>query len=197
MLLAMVLIYLSNKRMLTDNHKKKLKQIAKDSIEYGLSHQRPLAIDLATMPAELSTVRATFVTLEINDQLRGCIGMLTARRPLAEDVADNSYAAAYSDTRFPPVDRCEINQLSIHISILNPAEQLDVNSETDLIQLLRPGIDGLIIKDKLHRATFLPSVWQSLPQAEDFVRQLKVKAGFDANYWSKDMCAYRYTTDSF
>ncbi len=183
--------------MLTTHHKKKLKQIAKDSIEFGLNHHRPLAIDLAKMPDELSTVRATFVTLEKNEQLRGCIGMLTARRPLAEDVADNSYAAAYSDTRFPPVDRHEINQLSIHISILNPAEQLNVKSETDLIQLLRPGIDGLIIKDKLHRATFLPSVWQSLPQVEDFVRQLKVKAGFDANYWSKDMCAYRYTTDSF
>ena len=188
---------LKHKRMLSDHQKSSLKQIAKDSIEYGLAHHRPLGIDLTTLSTALTTVRATFVTLEKNEQLRGCIGMLTAHRPLAEDVAYNSYAAAYSDTRFPPVDSHEINQLSIHISILNPAEELDFKSETELIQLLRPGIDGLIIEDKSRRATFLPSVWQSLPQAEDFIRHLKIKAGFDAKYWSNNICAYRYTTDSF
>ena len=174
-----------------------LKQLAKDSIDYGLEQHRPITVDLSTMPVELTKLRATFVTLEKNDQLRGCIGMLEARRPLAEDVADNSYAAAFSDSRFPPVERHELVLLDIHISILMPAEQLHVQSDTELIKQLRPTIDGLIIEDNSHRATFLPSVWQSLPQAEDFVHHLKIKAGLKADYWSKTMRVYRYSTESF
>ena len=183
--------------MLNKENRNRLKQLARASIEFGIKHRQPIDVDLEHITSELSVIRATFVTLEKQHQLRGCIGTLEARRPLALDVAENSFAAAYSDTRFQPVARNEIKQLSIHISILNPAEQLVFNSEPDLIQLLRPEIDGLIIKDKSHQATFLPSVWQSLPRPEEFIRHLKVKAGFNANYWSKDMCAYRYTTDSF
>lgn len=193
----MVVISLKNKQMLSDNHKKLLKQIATDSIEYGLTHQRPLLVDLLTMPDELTEHRATFVTLEINNQLRGCIGTLEVQRPLAEDVAFNSYAAAFSDSRFPSINNDELIKLSIHISILKPAVELNIQSETDLIKQLKPDIDGLIIEDNSHRATFLPSVWQSLPHAEDFVHHLKIKAGFDADYWSKNIRAYRYSTESF
>jgi len=183
--------------MLSDEHRQLLKQLAKDSIEYGLANQRPLFVDISSMPEKLTEHRATFVTLEINNQLRGCIGMLDAQRPLAEDVAFNSYAAAFSDSRFPPVEYYELANLSIHISVLNPAAQLNIQSETDLIKQLKPDIDGLIIEDESHRATFLPSVWQSLPRAEDFVHHLKIKAGFDADYWSKNIRAYRYSTESF
>ena len=168
-----------------------------DSIEYGLANRRPLLVDLATMPDELTEHRATFVTLEINNQLRGCIGMLEAQRPLAEDVAFNSYAAAFSDSRFPPIQNDELDNLSIHISILKPAVELNIQSETELIKQLKPDIDGLIIEDNSHHATFLPSVWKSLPRAEDFVHHLKIKAGFDVDYWSKDIRAYRYSTESF
>jgi uncharacterized protein len=194
----MAAIYLKSKRrMLSDKYRQLLKHLAKDSIEYGLFNQRSLLVDLSTMPEVLTEHRATFVTLEINNQLRGCIGMLEAQRPLAEDVAANSYAAAFSDPRFPPVEDHELAKLSIHISILSPAVQLNIQSETDLIKQLQPDIDGLIIEDNSHRATFLPSVWQSLPVAEDFVHHLKIKAGFKANYWSKTIHAYRYSTESF
>lgn len=183
--------------MYTLNNKKLLRQLAQESIEYGLNHHCALSVDLTAMPAELSEIRASFVTLEEAGQLRGCIGTLEARQALAIDIAKNSYAAAFSDPRFPPVSRHEVDKLSIHISILNPAEQLNIQSESDLIQQLQPEIDGLIIEDDFHRATFLPSVWQSLPEAEKFVRHLKAKAGFKQDYWSKDIRAYRYSTESF
>jgi uncharacterized protein len=193
----MAVIYLKNKHMLSGKHRQLLKKLAKDSIEYGLTNQRPFFVDLSTMPEELIEYRATFVTLEINNQLRGCIGMLEAQRALAEDVVANSYAAAFSDSRFPAVKNDELANISIHISILNPAVQLNIQSETDLITQLQADIDGLIIEDNSHRATFLPSVWQSLPHAKDFVHHLKIKAGFDADYWSKNIRAYRYSTESF
>jgi len=183
--------------MLSNKYRQLLKQLARESIEYGLANQRALVVDLSTMPEAFSEQRATFVTLEKNNQLRGCIGMLEAQRALAEDVVFNSYAAAFSDSRFPPVEYHELANLSIHISILTPAEQIKIQSELDLIKQLQAGIDGLIIEDNTHRATFLPSVWQSLPRAEDFVRHLKVKAGFKDDYWSKDIRAYRYSTESF
>lgn len=183
--------------MLNDDHRAQLKRIAKEAIDYGLEHQQALIVDLPTMPEALIATRATFVTLEENEQLRGCIGMLEARRPLAQDVASNSYAAAFTDPRFPPVSRSESENITIHISILNPSELLSIESETELIQILRPNIDGIILEDDNHRATFLPSVWQSLPKPTSFIQHLKSKAGFAADYWSKDIRAYRYTTESF
>lgn len=183
--------------MLSIKHRQTLKDLAKASIEHGLKYARPLQIDLATMADEVTVQRATFVTLEKQGQLRGCIGMLEARRPLAEDITENSYAAAFSDPRFPPLNESELADLSIHISILSPAERIPCQSETELIQQLRPDIDGLILDDGRHRATFLPSVWESLPKPTDFIHHLKMKAGLSANYWSQELRAYRYTTESF
>jgi AmmeMemoRadiSam system protein A len=183
--------------MLSDNDRQILKDLAKASIEHGLKYGRPLQIDLATMADELTVQRATFVTLEKQGQLRGCIGMLEACRPLAEDIAENSYAAAFSDSRFPPLSESELGDLSIHLSILSPAEIISCQSEAELIQQLRPGIDGLILDDGLHRATFLPSVWESLPKPADFIHHLIMKAGLPENYWSQELRAYRYTTESF
>lgn len=183
--------------MLSDSHKQILKDLAKASIKHGLEYGRPLQIDLATMADELIVQRATFVTLEKQEQLRGCIGMLEALRPLAEDITENSYAAAFSDPRFPSLKKSELGDLSIHLSILSPAESIPCQSEAELIQQLRPNIDGLILDDGLHRATFLPSVWDSLPKPADFIHHLKTKAGLSENYWSQELRAYRYTTESF
>ena len=183
--------------MLSDSYRQTLIDLAKASIEHGLKYGRPLQIDLATMADELTVQRATFVTLEKQGQLRGCIGMLEAFRPLAEDIAENSYAAAFSDHRFPPLNESELDDLSIHLSILSPAEIIPCQSEAELIQQLRPDIDGLILDDGLHRATFLPSVWETLPNPVDFIRHLKNKAGLPINDWSPNLRAYRYTTESF
>ena len=183
--------------MLSDSNRKILKDLAKTSIEHGLKYGRPLQVDPSTLADELTVERATFVTLEKKGQLRGCIGMLEARRPLAEDIAENSYAAAFSDPRFPPLNESELDGLSIHLSILSPAESIPCQSEAELIQQLRPDIDGLILDDGLHRATFLPSVWESLPKPTDFIHHLKMKAGLPVNSWSQELRAYRYTTESF
>jgi len=183
--------------MLAAIHRQQLIQLAKDSISYGLEQFKPIPVDLDLLPTELVNYQATFVTLELHEQLRGCIGVLEAYRSLAVDIAENSYAAAFADPRFQPVSHDEIEQLSIHISILSEPEPLPIHSESELITLLQTGVDGLILKDARHQATFLPSVWQSLTQPSEFVRQLKLKAGFPIDYWSDDIRAFRYDTESF
>ncbi len=125
----------------------RLLDLAKRSIQHGLKTGSPLKINLAEYPEELTEKRATFVTLQKNHQLRGCIGMLEAVRPLAEDIAENAYAAAFNDPRFPPLQAYELDDLEIHLSLLTPAEPVSFTSEQDLISQLQPGIDGLILEE--------------------------------------------------
>ncbi len=171
--------------------------LARDSIHYGLDSGRPLPVDVADYVEELRQERACFVTLRRDGSLRGCIGHLEAVQPLVKDVADNAYAAAFQDTRFYPLERKEAEGLEIHISILTPARPLAFSSETELLSLLRPGIDGLILEEGSRRGTFLPAVWESLPDPASFLQQLKMKAGFSPGYWSDSITAYRYETESF
>lgn len=182
---------------LDKNLRAKLLQIAEDSIRYGLAHGSPLPISLNDFPETLQVLRATFVTLNRREALRGCIGSLEASRPLVEDISHNAYAAAFSDPRFSPLTATELNGLEIHISILSPPQTMNFDSEQTLLSQLRPGIDGLILQDMGRRGTFLPSVWQSLPQASDFLSHLKLKAGLPAGYWSDTLTVQRYTTESF
>jgi len=183
--------------MLDDHERKTLLQVAADSVRHGLATGKALEVEVADYSAALQQPGASFVTLTIQRQLRGCIGMLQATRPLVEDVAQNAYAAAFEDTRFPPLSAAEYDQLEYHISILNPAEIIEFESEADLLQQLRPGIDGLILEERGRRATFLPSVWESLPHAADFLRHLKMKAGLAPDYWSNTLHAQRYTVEDF
>lgn len=183
--------------MYSDEQKRTMLALARDSIAHGLAHGKPPAVDLTGLPDWLCEPRATFVTLEKDGELRGCIGSLEARRPLAEDVADNAYAAAFHDPRFAPVHADEWPTLALHIAILSPPEVMSVTSEEDLLHQLRPGIDGLILEEGRARATFLPSVWAYTPDPRDFLRHLKRKAGLPPHYWSASIRAYRYTTQSF
>lgn len=177
---------------LNKESRQRLLGLAKNSIQHGLQTGRPIKINLDDYPKELTERRATFVTLEINHQLRGCIGMLEAVRPLAEDIAENAFSAAFKDPRFPPLDARELDNLDIHLSILTPAEPVSFSSEQDLLSQLQPGIDGLILEEGRRRGTFLPSVWESLPEPEQFLRHLKQKAGLSPDYWSKNIRIYRY-----
>lgn len=181
---------------LTELQQNLLLTLARESIVQGLKTGKPLEIDLGAYSPELIVPRATFVTLERHGELRGCIGMLEAVRPLVADVVENAFAAAFSDRRFLPLADYELADLDIHISILSPAEAMTFRSESDLLSQLRPNIDGLIIKEGSQRATFLPSVWESLDTPEQFLRHLKLKAGFSADYWSDTLQAYRYTSES-
>lgn len=177
---------------LNKENRQRLLDLAKNSIVHGLQKGRPLKVNLDDYPAELTELRATFVTLEISGQLRGCIGMLEAVRPLAEDIAENAFSAAFNDPRFPPLDASELGGLEIHLSILTPAEPVSFSSEQHLVSQLQPGIDGLILQEGHRRGTFLPSVWESLPEPRQFLRHLKQKAGLPLDYWSNTIRIYRY-----
>jgi AmmeMemoRadiSam system protein A len=110
-------------------------------------------------------------------------------------VAENAYAAAFRDPRFPPVSESEFTQLEYHISLLTPAEPLQFRDEADLISQLQPNVDGLVLEDGRHRGTFLPSVWESLPDRKQFLQQLKLKAGLSPDYWSDTVKVSRYTVE--
>lgn len=187
----------SIKQEYTEQQQNTLLQIAALSILHGLKHRTSLEVFSFQYESALQQIRATFVTLEKHNQLRGCIGMLKAIKPLVEDVASNAYSAAFNDPRFPPLRTEEFQELDIHISILTPPEPFPVDDEADLLQKLVPGVDGLILKDGYFQSTFLPSVWESLPTTKEFVSHLKQKAGLDANYWSDSIGFQRYHTYSF
>lgn len=175
-------------------HQQLLLAIARDAIFQALENKTPV---IRKLPVELMEERATFVTLTIGGHLRGCIGMLEACRPLAEDVAANARAAAFEDPRFDPLTRKEFRKLEIHISVLSPPEELIFLSEEDVLSQIRPGIDGLILQEGFRRGTFLPSVWDELSAKELFWAHLKLKAGLPADYWSGTLKVFRYTTEYF
>lgn len=179
---------------LSDADRQTLSGVARDSIGYGLGFDRPLPVDPSEYAAHFRRPTATFVTLQIDEKLRGCIGALKATRPLVVDVSEHAFAAAFRDPRFPPVTHDEKPDLGIHIAILNPPVPINVRSKEDLLRQIRPGIDGLIIDDGPHRATFLPSVWDHLPDPERFVDQLMLKAGLSTSNWTNTIKVSRYTT---
>lgn len=180
---------------LNKDQQQQLLTLAKNAIQHGLTTGKHLKVELADFPAELTAQRATFVTLQKHGQLRGCIGMLTAVRPLAEDIAENAFSAAFRDPRFPPLTAQELADLDIHLSILSPSEPMTFSSEQDLVSQIQPNIDGLILQEGHQRGTFLPSVWEQLPDPKQFLRHLKQKAGLPPNYWSNTVKIYRYTTE--
>lgn len=142
--------------------------------------------------------RACFVTLHLNGELRGCIGSLEPVEPLIDNVANNSRAAAFSDPRFDPVTVDEVRHLHIDISVLGIPAPLYFDTEEAMIKQLRPGIDGLILHTPQGgRATFLPSVWEQLPDPVAFVQHLKHKAGLPPHYWHHAMRAERYEVQYF
>ncbi len=183
---------------------------AKDGAESELRRHGPLMLGLARqaiaarlqrhglsfpsgLPAVLQAPGACFVTLtKRGGDLRGCIGSAAAWRPLAEDILDNAEKAAFHDPRFAPLAPDEWADLDVSLSVLAPAEPMVFADETDLLAQLRPGVDGLIIEDGAHRALFLPSVWDMVPDPAGFLRQLKHKAGLAPNHWSPTFSAKRF-----
>jgi AmmeMemoRadiSam system protein A len=176
----------------------------------GIAHEaiaRELGIRLSTADAGpahpattdeelqtwLSTPAATFVTLTIGEELRGCIGTLEVHRPLARDVRENAVAAAFDDPRFPPLSAREFPRLCIEVSILSQPEPLHFQSEDDALCQLVPGRDGLVLSLAGRRATFLPQVWEDLPDPYDFLAHLKAKAGLPSALRDPAMRLDRYT----
>lgn len=150
---------------------------------------------LEKIPAVFKEYGACFVTLEKNDDLRGCIGSIIAHRSLIDDLVKNAQNSAFSDPRFQPLKKDEFRDLSINVSLLSTPEKMDFKDEADLLNQIRPFIDGIIIKDRGYQAVYLPSVWEQLPEKEMFLNSLKIKAGMPPKYFSDTFEAYRYTTE--
>ena len=170
-----------------------LLEMARGSITHGLDTGKPKP-STSPLSAELSQPGAVFVTLKINGQLRGCIGSAAAWRPLAEDIVDNAFKAAFSDPRFPPLRRDEWSNpsLTLSVSLLTAPTPMNFRDQADLLEQLRPQIDGLIIEDQGRRSLFLPAVWEQLPDKLLFLGHLKLKAGLEAHHWSATFRASRF-----
>lgn len=134
----------------------------------------------------LDQMRGVFVTLQKHGQLRGCIGFLDARESVVDAVRENAVNAAFHDPRFSPLRSSELPDIDIEISILTEPENLEYSDPADLLRKLRPGVDGVIIRYGFSAATFLPQVWDQLPDKEEFLGQLCLKAGLPAHAWKDD-----------
>lgn len=166
--------------------------IARDAISDVLNAPRAKPIVDETVPW-FSEPGASFVTLMQEDKLRGCIGTVTAYQPLLADIKQNAVSAAINDPRFPSLTRKELDTVSIEVSLLSAPQSLDFIDENDALAQLRPGIDGILFEHGFHRSTFLPQVWETLTQPQQFIAALKIKAGLPDNFWAEDIRLSRYT----
>lgn len=148
-------------------------------------------------PAWLRAPGATFVTLTQHGNLRGCIGSLVARHPLAQDVIQNARAAAFRDPRFAQLAPEELATTRIEVSLLTPQQPLQFRDEADALAQLRPGVDGIVFECGSYHSTFLPQMWEQLPQPRQFLAHLKRKAGLPENFWSPDIQLHRYTVEKW
>jgi AmmeMemoRadiSam system protein A len=174
-----------------------LLDIARQSIVNGLDSGAALQLDIAQLDANLCIDSAVFVTLTLGGNLRGCIGSLQPSAPLAQAVANSAFNAAFRDPRFAQVQADEIEEIHIEVSVLSSMELIPVDTRQALLDNLQPGVDGLLLEDQGHRATFLPQVWEKITTADEFVGQLMLKAGLAAGYWSSTIRCYRYHSLSF
>lgn len=146
---------------------------------------------------ELARPGASFVTLTLAGQLRGCIGTLEAWRPLRDDVRANACAAAFRDPRFPVLTGAEFADIRIEVSLLAQAQPIAFADEAEALAQLRPGIDGVVLEHGRHRSTFLPQVWGDLPDPHQFLAQLKLKAGLPRDFWSAEVKLARYQVEKW
>jgi len=174
-----------------------LLRLARSSIDHGLVHGEQLPVDCDELPRVLRYPAATFTTLHIEGRLRGCCGTLDAVRPLAEDVVRSAFRAAFRDPRFDPVGKSELDAMRLEVSVLSPLEPIPVFNEADLLNSLTPGIDGLVIVADGASATFLPKVWEMLPDPRQFLAALKTKCGLADDYWSDRLEFKRYRTTCY
>lgn len=163
-----------------------LLRLAREAMERGVRGQALSPLDLAPFSLALREEGSSFVTLTSGGQLRGCIGSLEAYQPLAEDVRLHAVAAALKDPRFPPVREEELGRIKIEISRLTRPEPLEYKDANDLLSSLRPHVDGVILRDDSYRrATFLPQVWEKIPDPADFLDNLCYKMGAEPGAWRR------------
>ncbi len=183
---------------LTDQEGKYLLSLARRTIENRLFNRNESQSESGFESGRLMEERGTFVTLNINGALRGCIGTIIPREGLIDSIRSNSIDSAFHDPRFRPMTTDEWKRVKIEISILTEPVLLQYSSAADLLDKLRPGIDGVILKKGPFQATFLPQVWDQLPEKREFLNHLCSKAGLSANEWKKgDITVYIYQVQAF
>jgi len=183
---------------LTDGEKQILLRIAREAMESRVRSKSLPPLEKELLTPTLRENGASFVTLTIHDDLRGCIGALEAYQPLVDDVREHAIAAALEDPRFPPVSEAELNRIQIEVSRLTEPEELHYSNNEDLLAKLRPHVDGVILKHGFRRATFLPQVWEKIPEPEEFLRQLCYKMGERPNLWREaKLQVYTYQVEEF
>ncbi len=174
---------------LTDVQGRTLLELARAALKSELSD------DQSQLPADLQErlrdpafdqKLGTFVTLHLKGSLRGCIGSLEGTEPLRDNVHKNAINAAFRDPRFPPLGPNELPEVDIEVSVLTSPSALEFSSPRELTEKLRPGVDGVILKKGLAQSTFLPQVWEQLPQPEAFLSNLCQKAGLSFDAWEKE-----------
>lgn len=169
-------------------------KLARDSIRCFLATRREASVDPSNFPPPLQQEAACFVTLYHKGKLRGCIGNTKAERPLVAEVVHNAHAAAFEDPRFASLKPNELAELTLEVAILTTPQPICFTSEHNLLEQLDPEVDGITLQEGVHRASFLPALWASYPDKSEFLKQLKVRAGLDANHWSDRIEAWRYRT---
>jgi AmmeMemoRadiSam system protein A len=170
---------------LTPEEQKTLLRLAREALEHGVKGEHLPPLESSTLTPRLLEEGASFVTLTEGGQLRGCIGALEPYQPLAQDVREHAVAAALEDPRFPPVNAREVDRISIEVSRLTRPVPLQYTDASDLLSKLRPQVDGVILRDSFRRATFLPQVWEKIPDPGEFLDNLCYKMGANPDLWRK------------
>lgn len=182
---------------LHDEHGQLLLQIARAAISNVLGQAVALPEPAGQVADVLQASGASFVTLNQQGQLRGCIGSLQAHRPLIADIQANAIAAALHDPRFAPLTLLELDITTVEVSVLSAMQPLPFASEAEALAQLRPGVDGVVFEFGHYRSTFLPQVWEQLPDAGEFMAHLKHKAGLAPDFWAAEVRLQRYTVSKF
>lgn len=183
---------------LTAEEKQILLRLAREALEHGVRGWKLPALDLSSLPERLRADGASFVTLTIGGMLRGCVGALEPYQPLAEDVREHAIAAALEDFRFPPVRPEELEHIRIEVSVLTRPQPLEYETPEDLLTRLRPRVDGVLLQDGLRRATFLPQVWEKIPDPAEFLDNLCYKMGAEPGLWRrKHLDVFTYQVEEF
>jgi AmmeMemoRadiSam system protein A len=184
---------------LTLEEQKILLRLARESVERAVKGEELPPLDLSTLPPCLREKGSSFITLTLHGKLRGCIGSLEPYESLAEDVREHAVGAALKDPRFPPVSEDELNGLQIEISRLTRPIPLEYRDANDLLSKLHPHVDGIILQtDSYRRATFLPQVWEKIPDPAEFLDNLCYKMGLEPDLWRrKHLEVFLYRVEEF
>ncbi|MDR1413543.1 MAG: AmmeMemoRadiSam system protein B [Puniceicoccales bacterium] len=186
---AWTLSEIDRNKFIKNHYAKEIVSICRGSIE---SYLRGKTFTCPNAPEVLKQLGASFVTLEINGNLRGCIGSIHAYQPLGIDLIQNARNSAFEDTRFSPLSEKEFASIDIHISLLSHPQKINFKGEKGLLDAIIPNHDGIIIRDGIFQAVYLPCVWEQLPDKNEFLESLKVKAGLARNHFSETLEAFKF-----